>query len=296
MLGLLILPGSGEAATVVQPSIGITASRSGLRAHVGMTLSVGRGGGHPSTLWLTVAFDPTNQPFSAAVVLSNFPAETTAPGLRVLNVHPVRDPLASALPAAAVVAPVSRRFRDYYDTRTFLVSGQAAVTLTLKITAPRPIGESAMGSQLRVALPSIVGEVPGINIPAAEAGRDLFGGAAVPPALDSLAALPALLPGQTVFRTSAEQLGSFQILSGDAPTLLGGSSWAWNGINGPTVLGANVAAQDRAQRQFLLGRPVPRHRGRGRRDPDDGVAGTVPGRAGRPAPGGPAAPAPQPGP
>jgi hypothetical protein len=36
-------------------------------------------------------------------------------------------------------------------------------------------------------------------------------------------------------------------LAGDSPTLLNGTGWTWTGINGATVLAADVAAQDASQ-------------------------------------------------
>ena len=58
------------------------------------------------------------------------------------------------------------------------------------------------------------------------------------------------MPGLSTFTIksrSAAPLSEFQVLSGDPPTTLLGSEWAWNGINGATVLAANVAAEDDAQ-------------------------------------------------
>lgn len=42
-------------------------------------------------------------------------------------------------------------------------------------------------------------------------------------------------------------LASYQYLAGDAPTLLNGTGWTWTGINGATVLAANVIAEGTQQ-------------------------------------------------
>jgi len=103
---------------------------------------------------------------------------------------------------------------------------------------------------LRVAFPKIVDEVPGINIPADRTAQALYGGAATPPSFQSTAHEPTLLPGMSTFVSgsrSVPPLAGFEVLSGDPPTTLLGSRWAWNGINGATVLAADVTAEDNAQ-------------------------------------------------
>jgi hypothetical protein len=218
-----------------------------------MTLTVGtKNSSQSSTLLLTITPTESNGPVTLTVTFNNFPAEIGGTKLNSLNV-----PLATAASAAAESSPTAavqpragKNYADYWVQRTYPAAGSTTPPPVITITTPRPLGESDNGTQLRVAFPKIVDEVPGINIPADRTAQALYGGAATPPSFQSTAHEPTLLPGMSTFVSgsrSALPLAGFQVLSGDPPTTLLGSKWAWNGINGATVLAANVAAEDNAQ-------------------------------------------------
>jgi hypothetical protein len=249
--GWWLRPSAQEAAQVVGPSIGIVANHRNVQASVDMVLTVGNShSSQASTLRLTITPTAASRPVTFTVTFSNFPRST---GGTLLT--PLSEPLATSA-AAATIAPTALvqpragpRYADYYLRQAFLAAGSPTPT-AIVITSATPLGEDEAGTQLRVAIPQIVGEDPGVRIPAVETGQILYAGSADPPGFTGPAFGPALLPGQSTFTTnsrSAAPLADFQVLSGDPPTTLLGSEWAWNGINGATVLAANVAAEDDAQ-------------------------------------------------
>ena len=124
-------------------------------------------------------------------------------------------------------------------------------------TSEQKIGEITKGGQLRVAFPTFNGETPGSQFsgPACGTQGSLTAGpdAAICTSLGSSAAqarwsVPTLRAGQSTLASGDPGLlASYQYLAGDAPTLLNGSGWTWTGINGATVLAANVIAEGTQQ-------------------------------------------------
>ena len=115
------------------------------------------------------------------------------------------------------------------------------------------IGEIAKGGQLRVAFPTFAGETPGSQYTAPACGTNGTLNATICASLGSSAAqanwsVPDLQAGQSTLASGDPGLlASYQYLAGDAPTLLNGSGWTWKGINGATVLAANVISEANQQ-------------------------------------------------
>jgi hypothetical protein len=59
--------------------------------------------------------------------------------------------------------------------------------------------------------------------------------------------VPVLQAGQSTLTSGGLGLAGYQYLAGDAPTLLNETGWTWSGVNGATVLAADVAAEDASQ-------------------------------------------------
>ena len=121
-------------------------------------------------------------------------------------------------------------------------------------TSGQQIGENASGGRLRVAFPVFTGETPGQQYSApACSPQGSLGGPEYAPLCASLGSNPAqwsvpvLQAGQSTLTSGDPGLAGYQYLAGDSPTLLNGSGWTWTGINGATVLAADVAAEDTQQ-------------------------------------------------
>lgn len=212
---------------------------------------------HVSTLQLTITPTQASRPVVFTVTLSNFPRHTTGTPLVPLAEPPATSAgIARFGPASQAQPRAGPRYADYYVQQVFPAAGSPGPG-PIVITSAAPLGEDEAGTQLRVAIPRIVGEVPGVRIPAGKTGQTLYAGSASAPGFFGSAFVPTLLPGLSTFTVRsppAAPLADFQVLAGDPPTTLLGREWAWNGINGATVLAANVAAQDDAQiRLFWAG-------------------------------------------
>jgi len=120
-------------------------------------------------------------------------------------------------------------------------------------TSAQQIGEITKGGQLRVAFPTFAGETPGSQYTAPACGTKGTLNAAVCASLGGSAAqaqwsVPTLQAGRSTLASGDPGLlASYQYLAGDAPTLLNGSGWTWTGIDGATVLAANVIAEGTQQ-------------------------------------------------
>jgi hypothetical protein len=120
-------------------------------------------------------------------------------------------------------------------------------------TSLQQIGEITKGGQLRVAFPTFAGETPGSQYTASACGTNGTLSAAICASLGSSAAqarwsVPTLKAGQSTLASGDPGLlASYQYLAGDAPTLLNGSGWTWTGINGATMLAANVITEGTQQ-------------------------------------------------
>jgi hypothetical protein len=253
--GWLLRPSAQEAARVVGPSIGIVASHRNVQASVAMVLTVGnRAGGQASTLRLAITPTPASRPVTFTVTLSNFPRRTGGTPLLPLSEPLATSGAAVTFGSAALVQPrAGTRYADYYLRQAFPASGSPTPS-AIVITSATPLGEDEAGTQLRVAIPQIVGEQPGVRIPAQETGQALYAGAVNAPGFTGPAFGPTLLPGLSTFTIRsppAAPLADYQVLSGDPPTTLLGSEWAWDGINGATVLAADVPAENDAQNRLF---------------------------------------------
>jgi hypothetical protein len=147
--------------------------------------------------------------------------------------------------------------KEYYKFLLPTVTPTGTQTYMDTYTSAQKIGEITKGGQLRVAFPTFNGETPGSQFsgPACGTQGSLTGGpdAAICTSLGSSAAqtrwsVPTLRAGQSTLASGDPGLlASYQYLAGDAPTLLNGSGWTWTGINGATVLAANVIAEGTQQ-------------------------------------------------
>jgi hypothetical protein len=143
---------------------------------------------------------------------------------------------------------------EYYESAlpTTTATGAQAYSATYK--SGQQIGEAASGGRLRVAFPVFTGETPGLQYSVPACGsQGSFAGPEYSRLCASLGSnrthwyVPVLQAGQSTLKSGDPALAGYQYLSGDEPTLLGGIGWTWVGINGATVLAADVAAEDTQQ-------------------------------------------------
>jgi hypothetical protein len=231
--GWMLRPSAAKPISVSLPKITVLANQQGVTATVDMVLSSDLGQTPPYSLTLTIT--PTNprQSVMFAVSFGGFPKPASGTG------------------------PVHKSHKAYYTVinSTPGSSGAASQSKPFRYTSSRPIGENALGAQLRVAFPDLVGEQPGS--PSSQAcglATSLLGSYStickqlgnqpqwVPPLLEA---------GTTTFSSPDPALGGYQYLAGDDPTLLGGNRWMWSGINGVTMLAASVQAQDNEQNDLF---------------------------------------------
>ena len=143
---------------------------------------------------------------------------------------------------------------EYYKILFPTVTAAGAQTYTVTYTSAQKFGEDAAGGQLRVAFPTFSGEAPGsqFSAPACRPQGSLASGpdVAICASLGSSAtqwSAPALQARQSTLTYGGLGLAGYQYVAGDAPTLLNGSGWTWTGVNGATVLAADVAAENASQ-------------------------------------------------
>ncbi len=250
LFGWLNRPRVQEAPAVVGPSVAVLASQPGIAATVNATLSVGFAhGGRWSKLVLTlVATSATSGPVRLAVGLNDFPRGTVVTGARIVRVSaPAAGSFAASLPLAAVT-PEDKYYGDYaVGTTLSQPQGSPLPLATITILAPKPIGEGSQGAQLRVAFPVLRDEGPGASPQASYQVGDLFRGAPSSLLASGQGHPVALQAGTSSFSARGVDLSGYQVLAGDAPTLLATTSWTWDGINDATVLAANVHADDNEQ-------------------------------------------------
>jgi hypothetical protein len=254
-LGWQLRPTAADTPSVVGPSITIVADQPGFGATLGMSLSAGgRQAAQSSKLTLTIT--PTlavRRLTRLTVVFSNFPLHLSGS-----SITPVGSASIGTSSIAAGLAPLAAtpaRDKDDYVVREVLQPGsQPPPPLAINATARAAIGAGAKGSQLRVALPDVINELPGDYLPALYPASSEFAGVLnLPPSvLPRPAYQPALQAGQSSFFWAQAPLSGFQILSGDPPTLLGNHGWTWNGINNATVLAENVKMEASQQNELFF--------------------------------------------
>lgn len=161
----------------------------------------------------------------------------------------VPQPIPSLKPGIVSSAQSGKEYEVLLPT----VTPTGTQTYTNTYTSAQQIGEITKGGQLRVAFPTFAGETPGSQYTAPACGTNGTLSAAICESLGSSAAqarwsVPTLQAGQSTLASGDPGLlASYQYLAGDAPTLLNGSGWTWRGIDGATVLAANVIAEGTQQ-------------------------------------------------
>ena len=147
---------------------------------------------------------------------------------------------------------------EYFKVLYPTVTKTGAQMYTDTYTSAQQFGDKAQGGRLRVAFPTFTGETPGsqFSTPACATQGSLATGpdAVICKSLGGPGSaardrwsVPVLQAGQSTLTSAGLGLAGYQYLAGDAPTLLNGSGWTWTGVNGATVLAADVAAEDTSQ-------------------------------------------------
>jgi hypothetical protein len=234
VLGLHLKPGGDPQLTVDEPTV-IVLTTHPFTGSVDMSLSVS---GQKKLLYsLKLTITP------AAQVPPGTPVEVTFGSVP----RPIPG-LGTGIVSSAQVG------NEYY--KFLLPTVTAGVqTYTDTYTSAQQFGENAQDGQIRVAFPTFTGETPGsqFSAPACSPQGSLASGpdaavcASLPSAARAQWSAPVLQARQSTLTAGGLGLAGYQYLAGDAPTLLNRSGWTWTGVNGPTVLAADVAAEDRAQ-------------------------------------------------
>jgi hypothetical protein len=230
--GYLLRPATDSQLSVREPKITVLASQPNVTAMVNMTLSA-KGSNYVLTLTL-ISVSTLTEPVKLAVWFYGFPQ--LAPG-------------DSLIPYA----------KGYFATGTLPSGSSAAASEGQKfvVTSQQRIGEHANGLQFRVAFPELAGEEPGSQYSYQACGP----GASIESSFATMCSglrtqntwyTPVLEADTTTLSSADPDLQGYQILAGDNPTLLGGDRWTWIGINGVTMLAANVSAEDGQQHDLFF--------------------------------------------
>lgn len=235
--GHQLVPGAEPSLPVTEPTVTVLANQKALPAAVDMSLSAS--GGEKQAYELTLIIIPSVAVPPNTVVKVWFdgvpPQEGNNAG-RVL-VNGQYEYLETAAPATGPAqAPAYKA--TYYSAQ--------------------PIGENTGGGRIRVAFPDLYGETPGPQYSQQACGgpatsiSGLYAGicASLPPGASNWWA-PVLQAGKSTLTSTG--LAGYEYLAGDAPTLLGGNGWTWEGVNGPTLLADSVTAQDAQQSDVFRG-------------------------------------------
>jgi hypothetical protein len=237
MLGYPLKPGSEPQLTVDEPTVTVLTNDPHFAGSVSMSLFAS---GLQHQLYnLNLTITPATQvPQSTPVEVAFGNVPQPIPGLKTGIVSSAQSG--------------NQYFKVLYPT----VTKTGAQMYTDTYTSAQQFGEKAQGGRLRVAFPTFTGETPGsqFTAPACGAQGSLTGGpdAAVCASLPGGAAqatwsVPVLQAGQSTLTSGGLGLAGYQYLAGDAPMLLNETGWTWTGVNGATVLAADVAAEDASQ-------------------------------------------------
>jgi hypothetical protein len=237
VLGNRLKPGSEPQLTVDEPTVTVLTDDPHFAGSVSMSLFAS---GQQHQLYnLNLTITPATQvPQSTPVEVAFGNVPQPIPGLKTGIVSSAQSG--------------NQYFKVLYPT----VTKTGAQMYTDTYTSAQQFGEKAQGGRLRVAFPTFTGETPGsqFTAPACGAQGSLTGGpdAAVCASLPGAAAqatwsVPVLQAGQSTLTSGGLGLAGYQYLAGDAPTLLNETGWTWTGVNGATVLAADVAAEDASQ-------------------------------------------------
>jgi hypothetical protein len=223
-----------------------TASQKDVAATVNMVLSVGLGAdGQSSQLQLTVEPASSIKGVTLTVELNDFPAGTTEVSGPPQKLSVIRPPAAnSAYSSLAEAAPPPPPgYQDYLATEQVTSAPPSPIT----IMAPdAQIGEAALGAQLRVEFPDLVGEAPGASPSVPYQSQSLYSGGQAAQSSPAAEYPLALQAGTSTFSPGGISLSDYEILAGDSPIQLG-QDWHWDGVNDVTVLAANVGMESRDQ-------------------------------------------------
>lgn len=235
--GHQLAPGTEPSLPVTEPTVTVLANQKTLPATVDMSLSAS--GGEKQVYELTLTITPTIAVAQDTVVkvwFNGVPAQEGNNAVRVL-VNGQYEYLETAAPGPG--------------------PGQAPAYKATYYSA-HAIGENTGGGRIRVAFPVLSDETPGPQYSQQACGgpatsiSGLYAGicASLPPGASNWWA-PALQAGKSTL--SSGGLAGYQYLAGDAPTLLGGNGWTWEGVNSPALLAASVTAQDAEQSNVFRG-------------------------------------------
>ncbi len=230
--GIHLRPSTAKPIRVSLPKITVVASKQDVTATVDMTLSSNLNQTPPYVLTLRITPADPSQSVRFGILFRGFPKHAPGSG------------------------PVHGSQNAYYTVINFVpgLSGAASQGTSFRYTSYRPIGENSRGAQLRVAFPDLLGEQPGsVSSQACGTAASLLGSySTICRELGNQPQwAPLLVAGTTTFSSPDPALGDYQYLAGDDPTLLGGNSWMWSGINGVTMLAASVQEQDNEQNDLF---------------------------------------------
>jgi hypothetical protein len=232
-----LAPGTEPSLPVTEPTVTVLANQETLPATVDMSLSAG--GGDKQVYELTLTITPSIAVPPTTVVKVWFDGVPAQEGNN------------------AVPVLVSGQ-HEYLETAAPTLGPDHAPAYKATYKSARQIGENTGGGRIRVAFPDLYDETPGPQYSQRACGgpatsfSGLYAGicASLPPGASNWWA-PALQAGKSTL--SSGGLADYEYLAGDAPTLLGGNGWTWEGVNGPTLLAASVTAQDAEQSNVFRG-------------------------------------------
>jgi hypothetical protein len=240
LLGNHLKPGGEPQLTVTEPTVTVLTNDPQFAGSVNMSLSASGQQQHLYSLQLTIT-PATQVPTGTRVEVSFGSVPRPIPGLKT------------------GIVPSAQGGNEYFKFLSPTVTKTGAQTYTDTYTSAQQFGEDAQGGRLRVAFPAFTGETPGsqFSAPACATQGSLASGpdaaicASLPGTPGSAArdqwSVPVLQAGQSTLTSGGLGLAGYQYLAGDAPTLLNGTGWTWTGVNGATVLAAEVAAEDASQ-------------------------------------------------
>lgn len=232
-----LAPGTEPSLPVTEPTVTVLANQQALPATVDMSLSAS--GGEKQVYELTLTITPT----------------IVAPPNTVVRVWFAGVPPQEGSNAVPVLVSGQH---EYLETAAPALGPDHAPAYQATYKSTQQIGENTGEGRIRVDFPDLYDETPGPQYSQQACGgpatsiSGLYTGicASLPSAASNWWA-PALQAGKSTLSTSG--LAGYEYLAGDAPTLLGGNGWTWEGVNGPTLLAVSVSAQDAEQSNVFRG-------------------------------------------
>lgn len=238
-LGYPLKPGSDPQLQVDEPTVTVLTNDPHFAGSVNMSLFASGQQNQLYNLNLTIT-PATRVPQSTPVEVAFGNVPQPIPGLKT------------------GIVSSAQSGNEYLKVLYPTVTKTGAQMYTDTYTSARQFGEKVAGGRLRVAFPTFTGETPGsqFTAPACATQGSLATGpdAAICTSLGSPGSaardqwsVPVLQAGQSTLTSGGLGLAGYQYLAGDAPTLLNRSGWTWTGVNGATVLAANVKAEGTQQ-------------------------------------------------